>query len=524
MPLANEIDEVLEEVIFKCSKSIKLFCQTFFPRRFYNDFSPQHERLFEVIDDRSIQKVLFIAHRGFGKTSLFNYAIPAQHIVCHKLYYPNETAGFIVPISATATFAQFSSENLKKALIRNPYIKELFGDIRSDSFSQEVWVTANNIQILPRSPGGQIRGMIFEDVRPQLILPDDLEKTEEVMSDEQRRKLSDWFASDVLGTPEVGRRDWRILMSGTILHENSLLEEYRDDPTWEVVEAPLCDDNLKSYWPAFMTDEQVVAKRDEYKRHHKLDSWAREYLNQAVSSEDAVFQQEYFKYYDESEFREEAKRNPDIQTVIIVDPAKTEKVHNDFTGIVGIGLDLARGRIYLRDLVNKHLYPDQIYEELFAMAERLNAQVIGYEVTGLSEFITQPMRNEMLKRGKVYELVELHARKGQGEYATKNRGKEGRVAQLVLYYRIGAIYHNKAISAPMETQLLAFPRAKHWDLMDPFAYIIQMMDLGERFFEEQHADEKEEEFDSYESPEDFERAVAALSEENTPAEWEPLPF
>jgi len=524
MPLANEIDEILEEVLFKCSKSIKLFCQTFFPSHFKKPFSYRHEKLFEVLDDRTIQRVLFIAHRGFGKTSIFNYALPAQHIVCHQLYYPNENAGLIVPISATSTFAQMYSENLKDALVNNPYVRELFGDIKSDTFNKEEWETSNNIKVIPRSPGGQIRGLIYKDVRPQLIIPDDLEKTEEVISPEQRRKLKNWVFSDVLGTPERGRTDWRIMMCGTILHESSILMELKDDPSWTVVEAPLCDDNMKSYWPAFMTDKQVVELREEYARQGLLDVYAREYLNQAISTEDAVFQQNYFKYYDESEFREEAKRNPDIQTVIIVDPAKTEKVHNDFTGIVGIGLDLAKGRIYLRDLVNKHLYPDQIYEELFAMAERLNAQVIGYEVTGLSEFITQPMRNEMLKRGKVYELVELHARKGQGEYATRNRGKEGRVAQLVLYYRTGAIYHNRAISTPMEIQLLAFPRAKHWDLMDPFAYIIQMMDLGERFFEEQHVGEIEEEFDSSESPEDFERAVAALSDENEPYELEPLSF
>ncbi|MCK4814577.1 hypothetical protein KA005_02310 [bacterium] len=62
--------------------------------------------------------------------------------------------------------------------------------------------------------------------------------------------------------------------------------------------------------------------------------------------------------------------------------------------------------------------------------------------------------------------------------------KELRVKELVPYYRGGYIYHNASCATikKLEQQLLMFPRSALWDLMDCLAYIIEMLELGERYF------------------------------------------
>jgi hypothetical protein len=62
--------------------------------------------------------------------------------------------------------------------------------------------------------------------------------------------------------------------------------------------------------------------------------------------------------------------------------------------------------------------------------------------------------------------------------------KEHRVKELVPYYRGGYIYHNASCVGikKLEQQLLMFPRSALWDLMDAEAYIIEMLELGERYF------------------------------------------
>ena len=111
-----------------------------------------------------------------------------------------------------------------------------------------------------------------------------------------------------------------------------------------------------------------------------------------------------------------------------------------------------------------------------------------------------PFTDAMIRRGKHYEIVELKARQGQGQYAKAGRGKEGRIAGLVSYYRQGVVFHNSVNSGPLEQQLLSFPRSKRWDLMDAAAYIVEMLDIGNKFFypsssEEESQSTVEQEYD-----------------------------
>jgi phage terminase large subunit-like protein len=229
-----------------------------------------------------------------------------------------------------------------------------------------------------------------------------------------------------------------------------------------------------------MTDEQVMDLRNEHEQRGQLDMFYREYRNIPVSTEDATFRPEYFHYYDEPELAD----NKDIETVIMIDPAKTVKLHSAQSAIVGVGIDRASAKLYVRDIVAEKLYPDELYDEAFKMAARLGANVVGIEVTSLNEFITQPIKNEMSKRGQYFELIELKAR---GK-------KEDRIAALVPFYRQGYVFHNKTCCGGLEGQLLSFPRSRLWDIMDALAYIVEMMELGERYFEPPEMDDPEEEF------------------------------
>jgi len=170
-----------------------------------------------------------------------------------------------------------------------------------------------------------------------------------------------------------------------------------------------------------------------------------------------------------------------VETVIMIDPAKTVKLHSAESAIVAVGIDRASQKLYVRDIVSDKLHPDELYNEAFAMAARLGAKVVGIEVTSLNEFITQPVKNEMYRRGQFFELIELKAR---GK-------KEDRIAALVPFYRQGFMFHNRQCCGGLEAQLMSFPRSRLWDIMDALAYIVEMMELGDRYFEPPESDEDE---------------------------------
>jgi len=456
--------ESIKLILSQCYLSTKVTAKILFPDRFYLPFSSLHDTIFDVLDDDSIQQVVIVAPRGFGKTSTVNLAYPAKKILFQE-------KNFIVPISCTATQATMQGENLKRELLSNHVISTLFGPMKSDTFSKEMWVTSSGTAVLPRGAGQQVRGILYQNSRPDLIIIDDLEDAESVRNAEQRAKTKAWFFEDVLNSVNRASKNWKIVVIGTLLHEDSLLANLLGDPAWKSVHLSICDDNFKSNWPDFMNDEQIANLVDQYRRMGLLDSFYREYMGVPISKETAQFKPEMFRYFHETDKDFMEVKNK-LENIVIIDPAKTATSTSDDTAIVGVSIDVTTPRIYVRDIVRGKLHPDQQYNACFDMADRIKAKVIGVEVTSLNEFITYPLKTEMLRQKRFYDIVELKAR---GD-------KMSRIAALIPFYRMGFVFHNEACCKVLESQLLAYPRSKYDDVMDALAYIVEMLELGERYF------------------------------------------
>lgn len=459
--LLSVVSDEIKDVLARCYASTKVCAKVLFPERFFRPFSRLHDEIFKVLDDRGIQKAVIAAPRGFGKTSITNLAYIAKNILFRE-------KRFIVNISNTATQAMMQSENLKRELMANVYINELFGNMKTDMFSKEQWVTSSGTMVLPRGSGQQVRGILFGNSRPDLIIADDLEDSESVKNEEQRKKLKEWFFADVMNSVDRASGDWKIIVIGTLLHEDSLLANLLEDSSWHKTVLSICDDEYNSNWEDFMTTDEVKQLVEQYRKQGMLDVFYREYRNMAISTEDAVFKSTYFKYADEEEIR----KKQHVENVVIVDPAKTVKLHSADSAVICWGIDLDSGMLHQRDLVASRMHPDELIDTALEMCRIWNARVLAIEVTSLNEFITYPVKNEIIRRRLNVELVELNAR---GK-------KEDRIAQLVPFYRRGMVTHNKANCGQLEAQLLSFPRSKRWDCMDAAAYIVELLEIGERYF------------------------------------------
>lgn len=458
-------DPTWRHLIEKSSTSTKLFATTFLPSLFTRPFASITDQIFDALDDPSKQKVVIAAPRGWGKTTIDTVAFPARNI-CFKQKH------FIVHVSNTADKALMDAANLKQALItqdieRGDIIPTVFGNLKTDNWAAKQF-EAGQTFVLPRGAGQQIRGINFKGYRPDLIVVDDLEDAEAVMNEDRRAKLKQWFFADLMNSVDRSKNDWKIVVIGTILHESALLAELLKDESWTRIRLSLCDDDLKSNWPEFLSDEKVKALFDDYMAQGQADVFAREYQNKPISSIDAVFRPEYFRFYEPSSIVDKEE----IFFVTIVDPAKTVKLHSDDSAVVTVGIDLTNHCIYFHDCKAGKFYPDELLDYVFEQVMVHNSRVLAVEVTSLHEFITQPIKNEMRKRGCFPQFIELKARDK----------KENRVAQLAPFYRQGYVFHNRQVSSKLELQLCSFPRAELWDVMDAFAYVVELLELDESYF------------------------------------------
>lgn len=481
--MQNQVDitksEDIREILAQCYLNDSAFGKTIFPERFNLPFSSIHKTVFDALESGR-QKIVIAAPRGFGKTTISNLLYPAKKILFRD-------KRFIVPISNTATQATMQSENLKMELKSNTLVKSFFGNIQSDeSFSKEMWVAfggSNSEEtgtvVMPRGAGQQIRGFNWRGFRPDLIIGDDIENPEDVKNAEIRKKTKEWFFADVMNSVDRSK-NWQIVVVGTVLHEDSLLENLLNDPDWYSVRLEICDDNYVSNWPDLLSDAAVRALANSYRNQGLLDVFYREYRNMPIATEDATFRKEYFQYYRETD-EDFLKMKGRLETVILVDPAKTVKLHSCESGIVVVGLDRLAGRVYVRRVVAEKLYPDQLYDRVLELALQFRASAIGLEVTSLNEFITYPFKNEMVKKGKIYPLIEL---KAVGK-------KEERIASMVPFYRNGHVMHNEEDAGVLEGQLLSFPRCTRFDAIDALAYFVKLFDIGNRFFDSENPDDDE---------------------------------
>jgi hypothetical protein len=465
----------IEEILELCYPKLGVYGKTFKPEAFNTPFSELHDEMLNLLDSNE-QRIVIAAPRGLGKTTTVRALV--EKCILYRDYE------FVLYVSNSETVAEMQTENIKRELRTNREVRRIFGDVKiaeddpelDESFSKRAWVAFGNTLVMPRGAGQQVRGLIYKNFRPQLIIIDDLEKKDELENPENRRKLKDWFFSDLMKCVDAYSKKWRIIYIDTLKHADSLMQLLLDSPDWKSRRLDICDDDYVSKVPYLKSTEELRAEAEAHRAAGMLDVFYMEYRNAPISKEDASFKEEYFKYFEMRDLT-----LSDLETVVIVDPAKTAKMQSADSAIVGLGVNFATNAIYVLDIVSGKLYPDQVYEEMFAMRRRLNSHAVGIEVTGLEEFIKQPIMNEMQRRGPMdaFEPVWLHARGGAPD---GEKGKIKRIGALVPYYRLGYIYHNKANCAKLESQLLSFPRSALLDVADAVAYIIEMLEFGQRYF------------------------------------------
>tara|TARA_R110000824_G_scaffold77767_4_gene196589 strand:- start:10912 stop:12438 length:1527 start_codon:yes stop_codon:yes gene_type:complete len=469
----------LKDILANCYADSKYMAKVIFDDQFEAPFSSLHDQMFDVLDSPA-NKIVIAAPRGIGKTTI------ARMLASKAILFRDKR--FVVYVSNSATSAEMQTENIKVELLANKNVRKIFGNVKhsaydtvDEQFSKKSWVANGHTMVLPRGSGQQIRGLNWIRYRPDLFIIDDLEDTDTLNNEEIRKKRKQWFFGDLMKAVPRLHKNWKIIYIDTVKHEDSLIQELIDADDWTSIRLSICDDKYQTLADDFMPQEELDQELKQHRDRKLMDVFAMEFMSIPVSRETASFKSEYFKYYNETD-KKFTDRRQMIENVVIVDPAKTANMNNAESGIVVWGVDVETNALYLREALGEHLHPDELYTRTFELATRYRARVIGIEVTGLNEFITYPFKNEMIRQGLNFEILELKARSGKGEFSGVGGGKKGRIASLIPFYRQGLVYHNEVGIAGYESQLISFPKSKKWDIMDAAAYVVEILEMGLRYF------------------------------------------
>jgi hypothetical protein len=352
--------------------------------------------------------------------------------------------------------------DIKREIENNQCIKDMFGDLRTEKWTENLIILKTGTTIMARGAGGQIRGF-----RPDVIVCDDIETDESVESEEQRKKLKDWLFKACINTllPEG-----QFIIIGTIIHPLSVLADLLIMPNGWTKEKFQAYRNAiqepgNEIWGDLWNHEALQ------KRKNEIGSWAfsAEYLNNPVSNETAPVQEKHIRYWSELPKQ--------YSCVIAVDPAYSDDETADYKVASVVAIDQQMNR-YLVSYIRTHepigVFQDSIINLFLRHKDTLTG--VGIPNSGVEKaFFDSFLRKCEERKVLGIPLTELKNAFTSSVTNVSVRNKKQRVvAALQPLFEQGKYYiHGTHIEA--RDELLTISSSRWDDVCDSLAYAEQIL-------------------------------------------------
>lgn len=397
---------------------------------------------------------------------------------------------FMLLVSDTETQAALFLGTFKQELQENEELINLFG-IKRDEKGLVKFVKDSETDIIVECEDGhrfriiakgaeqKLRGLIWNGSRPDIIVCDDMENDELVMNKERREKMRRWFKGALL--PCLSDRGV-VRIVGTILHMDSLLERLMPNESaktthrvglktfsiargmWKAVKYRAHNEDFSELlWPEKKSVEQFKLLYEEAVKDGTTDVYSQEYLNHPL--DEAV---SFFKKQDFLRISDEEKKMK-LTYYVTADLAISESEKADYTVFIIAGIDENKV-IHVKNVIRERLDGREIVDTMLTLQRIYEPMAMGIEEMQVSKAIGPFLREEMTRTNTFISLVPL--KHGGKDKTARARSIQARMrAQSVRFDKDGDWYAN------FENECLTFPRGKHDDQADAFAYLGMMLDI-----------------------------------------------
>jgi predicted phage terminase large subunit-like protein len=443
------------ELLKKMHNDIEYFAKVVVPHHVTSATPEFHREIFKLLNNDKNKKMAVIAPREHAKSTISNLIF-----LLHRVLFRKEK--FCVIVSESFGQSVLFLDAIKRELEVNETIKVLFGNLQSEKWSESDIVTSTDIRITCRGSGQRMRGMKYRQYRPTLVILDDFESEANTETQEQRNKLFRWINGVVL--PGLDR-DGRILLIGTIVHNDSYLNHIRKiGPTtgWKVLyyQAELNPEIKEALWEERISWEELQNKKAEYAAQGLIDLYWMEYMNIAQDPEGRPFTQDMIQYYTGTLERNDQGwwiRTDDtyepVNVYMGLDPS-LGKANGDFTVFVVTAIT-QNGDIYVYRIDRDRINPVEIVDKMFDHNKMFPGVLQVVETTAFQESLVHFAREKMRASKQFIPIKEVKPR----------MRKSDRLLKLQPYFASKKVYLRREHSA-LIGELLEFPKGSNDDVMD----------------------------------------------------------
>jgi predicted phage terminase large subunit-like protein len=421
--------------------------------------------------------------RGHAKTTALTHTFTLAAVLFRERDY-------VLIVSDTITQAVQFLGDIKTELMENEQIKSLF---KINCFLKEteddiivLCDDGHKFRISAKGSEQKVRGLKWDNKRPNMIICDDLENDEIVMNKDRRLKFKRWFYGALLPCMS---RDGIIRYVGTILHNDSLLESLMPKrhtkytivedlktystmprPAWKAVKYRAhTHDFGKILWHTRYSKDFFVSKRNEFIDQGLPDVYSQEYLNVPLDESLAYFKRTDFKDLTEQDrdYMKMADWKRRYNFYIGTDLAvSTQEVSDWSVFVVGaVGED---GYLSIVKVIRERMDSREIVETIISLQNLYDPVAISMEKGQIEKSIGPFLRERMLETNTFPSIIGV----------TPAVDKVTRARSIQARMRAGAVKFDRSADwfYDLEDECVIFPRGKHDDQVDALAYIGLILD------------------------------------------------
>lgn len=418
-------------------RDLRFFTLYYLPHYIQAKVPEFHKEMYTELGKEGAGFTEIIAFRGSAKSTMASLALPLWAAITGK-------RKFIILCSDTFSQAKQIITNLIYELENNEIISRDFGEFKSNKdWTSTNILLPNGVRIMARSKGQQVRGLRHLEHRPDLIVADDVESTDDVRQKEQRDKTEEWLLSDVM--PSMSDNGHMILI-GNLLHMDSIMsrmEKKCNEGLGTCKRYPLLDTDGKCVWPEKFTDEQIDKTR-RWKNRYFL----REFLLKIIPDEGQIIRR--VAHYTEL---------PKLKAIGIgTDFAISKKETADYSSINAVGEGIDGNYYNLSNIAARWDFNETL--------ERVYHVYKAFRDAHPDIPIYLGMEDVMYQRAAIEEFTRRY--KVAPTAVKRTSDKRSRLQVIEPYFATGQIKFREDGDEDLENEIINFGVEQHDDRMDAF--------------------------------------------------------
>jgi hypothetical protein len=420
----------------------------------------------EIVDLwRSVDEfVLIEAFREGGKSTLSEEFLTLEG--CFGNFF------YALLIGETYSKACQRLESIAKEAAYNAKLHAVFGGkvLARKPVENKVWFKTGAL-IEAVGWEQELQSFKYLDHRPDVAYLDDPENLERVRDSAAVDASEKKFWLELVPAMDKNRR--RIRLTQTRRAEDCMVTRFATNPEFVYRAFPICDGDIdapatRALWPSRYPMEWVRRERDIYSAGGRLTDFLQSRMLQATNPDSRPFKDEHIRAMDAAPWQWMPK-------YAIYDPARTANPEkSDQAGKVVVSR--FGSKILVHESGGYYWKPDALVKDLFAANERHRPALVGIEKNSLDDWLMQPIRIEMMRRGVALPLRALQA--------PQDRNKENFILGLQPFFEAGDIVlvGGKVAHAQLVAEILNFP-AGTLNILNALAYSLRMFS-GQPIYED----------------------------------------